>query len=203
MRWRDGDRSAGQRLITSHYDAIVRFFRAKVTGPSDELVQATFLACAESLDRFRADSTFRAYLFGIARFKLLEHLRAKARAAKIDPDFGVSCILDCDPGVSTVLAKSTELRQLKLALARLPVDTQTLLELHYWQELSMNELACVFETKPGTIKSRLFKARELLRAEIAKIEAEGDHDGIALIRSTIDAWDLADANQLEALQAGG
>ena len=44
--------------------ALYGFFRNKVEGACDDLIQRTFLRCVESVNRFRGDSSFRTYLFG-------------------------------------------------------------------------------------------------------------------------------------------
>jgi RNA polymerase sigma-70 factor (ECF subfamily) len=49
------------------------------------------------------------------------------------------------------------------ALRALPVEQQTLLELHYWEELDAQQLAEVFATTPGAIRVRLTRARAALR----------------------------------------
>lgn len=206
--WRAGDRSAAASLVARHYDEIVRFFRSKVSVGSDELVQATFLTCAEALPRYRGESGFRAFLFGIARMKLHEHLRGKVRDARVDPDFGVSSVADLDPGMSTIVAQATDVRHLRAALLRLPVDLQTLLELYYWEELSVGELADVFETKPGTIKSRLFKARALLRDALERPLVVGDGDApsegdVAALRAELGAWDAVDRRRGDLDAAAG
>ena len=77
--WRGGDTDAGEALIERHYDAIVRFFRTKTDVGVEDLVQRTFLVCAERLHSYGGVATFRAFLFGIARNVLFEHLRAKLR----------------------------------------------------------------------------------------------------------------------------
>ena len=45
--WRGGDAAAGAQLVERHYDAIVRFFRTKAHPAADDLVQRTFMLCAE------------------------------------------------------------------------------------------------------------------------------------------------------------
>lgn len=166
--WRGGDARAGEQLIQRHFDAVERFFRTKAAGEADELVQQTFLRCAEGRDRFRGEGSFKAFLFGIARNVLLEHVRAKARERRmVDVDLGVTSIRDLAPGLSTAAWRHREQRRLIETLQTLPVELQMLLELAYWEELSEAELAAVLEIPRGTVKSRLFRARALLREGMA------------------------------------
>ena len=170
--WATGDRAAGAALVERHYDAVVRFFRNKAGDDADDLVQRTFLACAEAAGRHPGVASVRAFLFGIARNVLYEHIRGRMRAQRIEPDFRESAILDLSPGVSTVAAKRAEQRTLLRALQHIPVELQLLLELYYWEGLGIEELAQVLEVPPGTVKSRLFRARGLLREAISKVESQ-------------------------------
>jgi RNA polymerase sigma factor (sigma-70 family) len=163
--WRAGDKHAGEALVTRYYDAVLRFFRTKVGPRADDLVQRTFLACAEG--GFRGESSFRSYLFGVARNILFKSFRGHQRDAMVDPDFTVSSVHELAPGPSTVMAKRTEQRLLLEALRRIPLEFQMLLELFYWEELSISELSSVLGLPDGTVKSRLRRGRALLKEAIA------------------------------------
>jgi RNA polymerase sigma-70 factor (ECF subfamily) len=168
--WRTGDRAAAEQLIERHYDSIVAFFRTKVGTQADDLVQRTFLRLTERVSTYRGDGGFRAFLFGIARNVLFEYLRGRARDG-VAPDVHTSSIFELVPGAATLLGQDAERRLLIAALQRIPVDLQLALELHYWEELSIEELAEVLEIPPGTVKSRLHRARTLLREAMSVVPA--------------------------------
>jgi RNA polymerase sigma factor (sigma-70 family) len=172
--WRGGDHDAGERLVGAHYDSVLLFFRTKAGDEADDLVQRTFLRCLEPRSTFRGQSSFRAFLFGVARNVLYEHIRSRVRDRKADPDFGVSSILDLNPRASTVVFARTEQRRLIQALQRLPIDIQMTLELHYWEDLSVEETAEALDIPPGTVKSRLHRGRGLLRELIANEAPDAD-----------------------------
>jgi RNA polymerase sigma factor (sigma-70 family) len=160
--WRAGDLQAGSKLFDRHFESIHRFLRNKVGDDTDEVMQRTLLACVETRDRFRGASTFRTYLFGVARLGLLAHYR---RRRKLDNQLEIESrsFFDLDPSPSTVVAKHMEQKLLHEALRRLPIDLQIALELHYWENMSATEVATVLEIPPGTVKSRLRRAKDLLR----------------------------------------
>jgi RNA polymerase sigma factor (sigma-70 family) len=164
--WRDGDRAAGQMLVGRYFDAISRFFATKAGEHAGDLVQRTFLICSESLGRFRGDGSVRAFLYGIARNVLYEHIRRRMKAVARKPDFSVSSIADLAPGVSTVVDRRAKQQALVEALQRIPLELQLVVELYYWEQLSVSELAEVVGVPPGTIKSRLHRARALLQESI-------------------------------------
>jgi len=168
-RWRDGDPAAGNELFERHFDAIFRFFTHKVSGDAADLVQRTFLACIESRDRFREASSFRTFLFGIARNELYAYWR---RAKKNDElDVGASSIVDLGPTPSTLYVKRREERVMLEAIRSIPLELQLALELYYWEQLSGPELAEVLGVREGTARSRVRRALEALREALVRFEA--------------------------------
>ncbi len=169
--WHEGDRNAAQTLIRRYHEPITRFFRTKAFEHAEDLTQRTFLGLAEARARFSGESTVRAFVFGIARNVLFEFYRGKKKRGAREPDFGVESLADCSPGVSTQAAARSEMRVLLQALQNIPVELQSLLELHYWEGLSVEELAAVFGLASGTVKSRMHRARGLLQQEIGRVAA--------------------------------
>jgi RNA polymerase sigma-70 factor (ECF subfamily) len=167
--WCSGDRKAGGELIGRHYASVLRFFRTKAGPEADDLTQRTFLRCVEAGSRFRGEATVKSFLFGIARNVLFEHIRSNLRDRQVDPDFGVSSVLDLNPRASTLAFRKAEQRRMVLALQQLPVETQIVLELYYWEELSIEEVARVVEVPEGTVKSRLHRGREQVRAALGQL----------------------------------
>ncbi len=184
--WRAGDREAGEALILRHYDAIARFFRHKAAAHADDLVQRTFLLCADPNASFRGEGSFRAFLFGVARNVLFEHIRRNLRDGRPDADFSASSLLDLSPGVATIAAQHAEQRLLGRALQHLPLESQMLLELYYWEELSIDELASMLAIPAGTVKSRLFSARTQLRETLERLPASPEDARSA--QSLLHSW---------------
>jgi len=157
--WRAGDRQACAELFARYYDAIARFFRNKVPGQSDDLIQRTFLRCFEGIERLRDAAKFRSFLFAIAHNVLREHLRERVPDSL---DLESQRAIDLDPTPSALLAEREEQRLLLLALRHIPMAHQLVLELHYWEQMSAAEIAEVLDEPIGTIKTRLRRAKRLL-----------------------------------------
>jgi RNA polymerase sigma factor (sigma-70 family) len=160
-RWRGGDAAAGEQLFARHFDSLCGFFATKCFGDADELVQRTLLATVRGKDQFRKQSSFRTYLFTLARHELYHYLQKLRRDDVLD--FSVTSVAQIVTTPASRLAKDADKRRVVEALRGLPVEQQTLLELHYWEELDADALAEVFETTPGAIRVRLTRARKLLR----------------------------------------
>lgn len=172
--WRGGDRRAGGELFDRHYSALRRFFRSKVGDDYEELLQSTFTRCVEGQQRFRAEGSFRSYLFSIAMNVLRGHLRRHHRQRAIDPE--VSSVADLGlPGPATAIGARREQLVLLEALRRLPINDQIVLELFYWEQMTSAEIADVLGLPHGTVRSRLRLARDRLRGhvdELARSPAE-------------------------------
>jgi RNA polymerase sigma factor (sigma-70 family) len=179
-RWRGGDNAAGQALLARHFDALCGFFESKCGQDADDLVQRTMLACVASKERFRKHASFRTFMFVIARHELYHHLHARRRDDQ-RLDFSVTSIEEILTTPRSRMIRDAERRRVAEALRRLPVEQQTLLELHYWQELDIEALSEVFEIEPGATRVRLHRARKKLRE---LLELHGEDDATRLLEAT-------------------
>jgi RNA polymerase sigma-70 factor (ECF subfamily) len=167
-RWCAGDTVAGNALFRSHFPALYRFFEHKTDGDIDDLVQETFLQCLKGRETFRRQSSFRTYLFAIARHVLFYHWRKRARAdAAID--FEDVSIASLSTSVATRLARNEDRARLLAALRALPVEQQLLLEMFYWEGFDRDQLAEVFGVETATIGSRLTRARQTLHQNLTTV----------------------------------
>lgn len=182
--WRGGDPAAGEALFERHFDALYRFFRNKVQDGLEDLVQETFLACLAG-PPFRGESSFRTYLFAIARNALHAHIRKLGRA-RAEVDIGDVSVADLGTSPSGVVARRREERLLLEALRGLPLDFQIALELFYWEDLTGPDLAIVLAIPEGTARSRLRRAREALEQKLAEL---ADDPGVLSSTTTdLEGW---------------
>lgn len=183
-RWRDGDNRAGNRLFDRHFRALLRFFRNKVDTDVEDRIQETLIACVRGRDRLRDDSSFRAYLFATAKFVLYEHLRQRQRGRAVDVD--EESLADLVPGLSTAFAKHREQQVLLQALRMLPVEFQVTLELYYWEGLSGPELAAALGVPEATVRSRIKRGSEKLRAHVEKLASSPEL--VASTMNGVEQW---------------
>jgi RNA polymerase sigma factor (sigma-70 family) len=168
--WGAGDASAGNELVQRHFDSIARFLQSKVDDPTiaADLIQRTFLGCLEARDRLSDVVSIRAYLLGIARRQLMDFLRKRHRDDRRADLMEVS-LHEIGLTPTRAIAMREEQTLLLAALQRLPLKIQMALELHYWEQLPEREIATVLEIPPGTVKSRLFRGREMLRGHLREL----------------------------------
>lgn len=164
--WADGHAAAGEAFYERHAERITRFFTRKVApDEAADLVQRTFLAAlsaARSGHRIRHGS---GWLFAIARNQLYDLLRSRRRS--FEPLR--TSLADIRTRPSTALAAHEAQRALLVALEQLPVDDQLALELFYWEDLSMREVADALGISRSAAISRVHRARDRIR-QLAAID---------------------------------
>lgn len=162
-----GDVAAFSELVKRYQERIYRFL-VRLTRSQDDaldLTQETFLRAYQGLPGWRPDARFTTWLFRIARnlaFDLLRrHKRVEFVALEEDAD-----IADPAPGPDAALETTQRLHMLEAALLRLPVEHREILLLREIEEMSYEEIAAVLDLNPGTVKSRIARARGTLLDKI-------------------------------------
>lgn len=169
--WREGDRQAGEQLFDRHFKALTRFFRNKAGENIDDLIQQTVLGLLEAEERFRGESSFRSFVFGVAYNVLRNHYR-RARRDADHLNFGVTSVFELGTGPVELMARKHEQHLLLQALRKIPIEHQVLLELYFWEPLTAPEIATILEAPVGTVRTRLRRAKALLEAEIGTLSAD-------------------------------
>ena len=184
-RWCAGNQAAGNALFKRYFEDIYRFFENKVSGDIDEPVQETFLACVRRRDEFRRQSSFRTFIFAIARYELYAYWRRRSRGDQ-PIDFTEISLADLATTPISQLAREEDRERLVRALRSLPLEQQLFLELHYWENLDSAQLAEVFDIAPTTARTRLFRARQALRE---RLEAADSPSALqSMSNANLDTW---------------
>jgi len=165
-RWKAGERAAGEALLARHFDELCSFFESKCFQDADDLVQRTMLALVGAKHQFRKQASFRTYMFAVAPHELYHWLRARHRDGE-RTDLLTTSLADIVTTPVSRLARHAERARIVDALRLLPVEQQTLLELHYWHELGAEQLGEILELAPGAVRVRLHRARAALRDRLA------------------------------------
>ncbi|PCC72751.1 RNA polymerase sigma-70 factor, ECF subfamily [Nannocystis exedens] len=175
--WQAGSTAAGRVLVARHYASVYRFFFAKVSGDAcEDLAQGTFEALCRRRDAYRGgSSSFKGFLFGIARNKLLEYIRHRSR---LGPTFDPAEDSVVDPATEGSLSSLLADRQIEhvvsQALRGLSLDDRIVLELKEYEGLTARELAELFGVPGGTMAGRIARARQRLREATDRLLARPD-----------------------------
>jgi len=164
VRCQLGERPAFDELIERWHAPLWKYVRrmAGETAAADDIVQDVGLRAIRGIVRLRDGSKVRAWLFGIARRVLMDRLRAQYAAPEMS-EMDAADIAAEDAGADL----EEDLAAMEHELARLPAIEREVLTLFYLQELSLADVAGILDVPAGTVKSRLFRARQLLRREWA------------------------------------
>ena len=163
-----GDKLAMQVLFARHQVRVYRFVLRLVRDQSvaEELVGEVFLDVWRQAGRFEARSTASTWLLAIARYKALSALRRRADQ-ELDDDKAASIE---DPGDSPEVAvlKQNKGEVLRQCLTALTPEHREIIDLVYYHEKSVEEVAQIVGIGENTVKTRMFYARkrlsELLKA---------------------------------------
>ncbi len=172
--WRRGSRDAGNELVRMCRPALTAFFRRRAAHDIDELVQVTLIACLEAVHHFEGRSTFKNFLFGIANNQLrMEHRSSRSRESKdrlyASSDMGPSARERELPDPNELFARSEESRIVALAMNDTPSPFREVIEMFYWDDLSVEQIAATLRIPVGTVKSRLARGRSIVAARIRLI----------------------------------
>lgn len=160
-----GDKAAGEQFVIEHYEAIFRFLR-NLTGSkedAEDLTQQTFLRAWEALPSFRGDSSLSTWLHSIAYREYTHWLRSRREFVPLDE------IVDMPDEQAN---QNLEAVLLRWAIYRLDPGHREVFVLYYVQGFSVNEIAKIIGVPAGTVKSRLFLARQKLKELLSDVIPE-------------------------------
>lgn len=164
----NGDRLAMQVLFARHHVRVYRFVLRLVNNPTtaEDLISEVFLDVWRQAGRFEARSQVSTWLLAIARFKALSALR-KRPEAELDEDM-VASIEDTSDTPEAALQKKDKGEILRECLKSLSAEHREIIDLVYYHEKSIEEVAELVGIPENTVKTRMFYARkklsELLKA---------------------------------------
>ncbi len=158
-----------QRQALEHLNALYNFAMYLTRRPpeADDLVQETYLRAFRFAHRFQPGTHLRAWLFQILRNTFLTFYRLREREVALAedgvPDWDVPMFHDAPDEDSRAMEIHTDLER---AMRRLPEEFRTVLLLAEVEGMPLEEVARVMACPVGTVKSRIFRAKERLRGQL-------------------------------------
>ena len=150
-----GDRAAFDRLVRSYAGPLLGFLRHQV-GPdaAEDVLQETWVAGWSALKTYRGQARFKAWLYAIARHKCLDHWRAGKRSGAED----LSEVMLGLPVSEDAFAASDRAQAVRAALSGLSEPHQEVLELYFYAELTLSEIAEMLGRNLNTVKYQFYRA---------------------------------------------
>jgi RNA polymerase sigma-70 factor (ECF subfamily) len=167
QRMAEGDTDALGELYARHGAGVLSYLVGRLGDRrlAEEVLQDVMLAAWQAASGFRAESKVRTWLLTIAHHRALNARRRR------QPPLTAGLLSD---GRADEWSGSAERADLRSALARLPNPQRAALELVFGHGLTTAEAAEVLGVAPGTVKSRLHRAKRALRSIL---ESEESTDG--------------------------
>lgn len=166
---RGGDRRAFDALYDRYFKRVFRFTEKRLRNRADaeETTQEVFISVLGSVDSFRGEAPFAAWVFGItrrtiaARFKRKRHTMVPLVDQEPEPSRQGGPTVA--PSPIEVVEYQERLAQLEEGLAhRLSTEQRLLFRLHHLEDRSISEIAHQFDKTEDAVKSHLYRARRLL-----------------------------------------
>jgi len=166
-----GDKAALSALYERHGHAILAYLIGQLSGDrqlAEEVLQDVLLAVWQGAGSFRGESKVRTWMLSIARYQALN---ARRRRKPTPAELGEYIPSD-DDGPQRVQEKHDQQATVRAAMRELPEEQKEALELIFYHDLSGPEAADVLGIAPGTVKSRVHRAKNTLRGLLKRQEVD-------------------------------
>jgi RNA polymerase sigma-70 factor (ECF subfamily) len=165
----EGDPEAITRLVENNSQRLYAFL-VRLTGDlglAEDLLQETWLRVMERIDRYRPIHPFRTWLYAVARHRAIDLLRQRARRRRRERSSRViELASDPEPCALERIADESCEKSVARALSTLPVAYREAIVLRFYESLTIDEMARVLKLPTSTVKSRLYRGLEQLRARV-------------------------------------
>ena len=178
-----GDKSAFDLLVIKYQHKIIQLVNRYVKDPSEaqDVAQEAFIKAYRALGNFRGDSAFYTWLYRIAINTAKNYLVSRARRSS---DYQID-IQDAEAfenapqlqGIDTperLLLNQEIIDTIKTAIDHLPEEMRTAIMLREFEGMSYEEIAVAMDCPVGTVRSRLFRAREAIDNKLNPLLEHGD-----------------------------
>lgn len=168
------------------YDELVRRYQGRIYNlvynmtsnreDTEDLLQEVFVKAYASLRRFKGDSSFYTWLYRIAVNRTINFLKKRKRRTAMSLD-DVDVGIERDPAYVELSSRESPLRDMSLselqerlntALQALSEKHRTVVVMHDIEGIPHEEIGRVLGCSPGTVRSRLFYARQRLQQELSE-----------------------------------
>jgi RNA polymerase sigma-70 factor, ECF subfamily len=183
LRVQRGDKSAFDFLVIKYQHKIIQLVNRYVKDPSEaqDVAQEAFIKAYRALGNFRGDSAFYTWLYRIAINTAKNYLVSRSRrSSDYQVDVQDAEALENAPqlqGMETperLLLNEEIIDTIKTAIDRLPEEMRTAIMLREFEGMSYEEIAEAMDCPVGTVRSRIFRAREAIDNKLNPLLEHGD-----------------------------
>jgi len=175
-RLREGDAEALRTIVERYQDRLFHLIYGIVRDRHEveDVAQEVFLKVYLRITAFDERSKFYTWLYRVAVNAAKDHVKKRSRrpAVALDEDEGIEAPADLGP--LELAAKAETRREIRAAIAALPLRYREVLALRELQGLSYSEIADVLQISIGTVESRLHRARRKLKGRLDRHARRSD-----------------------------
>lgn len=183
LRVQRGDKSAFDLLVIKYQHKIVQLVNRYIKDPSEaqDVAQEAFIKAYRALGNFRGDSAFYTWLYRIAINTAKNYLVSRSRrSSDYQVDIQDAEAIENAPqlqGMETperLLLNQEIIDTIKTAIDKLPEEMRTAIMLREFEGMSYEEIAQAMDCPVGTVRSRIFRAREAIDNKLNPLLEHGD-----------------------------
>jgi RNA polymerase sigma-70 factor (ECF subfamily) len=158
-----GDERAFERLFRCYAPRIFRFAMSYLNDPAlaEEVVQETMIAVWKNAKDYKEQSQVSTWILGIARNKALDRARARQREPELLREIDRRASARATP--EQIARRDSQAERVRSALEKLSPEHREVIMLAFYNELSYSEIAQILNCPEGTVKSRVYYAKEQLK----------------------------------------
>jgi len=165
----NGDMNAVTVFYQRHESRVYRYAMTKVSDSSvaSDILNDVMMQVWRSAAKFEGRAKVTTWLLGIAHNKVVDHWRklGKREYTELDENMEDDTTSGVNPAHATEAASDGKL--LRTCLAKLKPEHREILHLVFFEELGYSEIANIIDVPEGTVKSRVFHARNLMKKQLA------------------------------------
>jgi RNA polymerase sigma-70 factor (ECF subfamily) len=185
LKWKNGEKSAFEHLVRQYMTEAYLTALGFVGNKEDarDLSQDAFVKAFEARDRFDADRPFYPWLYRILKNHCLNFLKRRGKGQEslyFEDQPGKERFASSTPSPLEKLEKSERHRILRVAIDRLSLEHKEVIILKNFKGHSYAEIAELLDIPIGTVMSRLYYARKVLKEMILEFEERGMSDSTNL-----------------------
>jgi len=167
-QYRAGDVGAFRRLVVKYQRPVYNaaFWVLRNADDAEDVAQTVFMRLAEKSDDYDPQHKLFSWIYRMAVNEALNMRRRTDREEALDEDADFA---DQSPDPEQQLLEGQQSARLRVALMKMNTADRTVLTLRHFSELSYREIGDVLDLDEKTVKSRLFEARQRLRAMLPEI----------------------------------
>ncbi|MDD2722437.1 MAG: RNA polymerase sigma factor RpoE [Methylovulum sp.] len=182
-RVQQGDKKAYDLLVIKYQHKIVQLVNRYLKDPSEaqDVAQEAFIKAYRAIGSFRGDSTFYTWLYRIAINTAKNYLVSRSRrSSQYEVDIQDAEAIENAPqlqGIDTperLLMNEEIVKAIRSAIENLPDEMRTAIMLREFEGMSYEEIAEAMECPVGTVRSRIFRAREAIDNKLNPLLTNGD-----------------------------